>query len=663
MLRRWTCSRAGRKINSKLPTMKVVTYLRDIFSKFYSKLARNKWRLIKITVAAALLIIACFLVEYFGFGGKLNSAAETNNDKTIIKNSDIQAENFTIDADGNFISQTKDARLIIPINSRYINNLKITQTKNASQLITISYTDPGTNQEVTSVNTEQEFMHKVRVEFTNLLVFNIRSNPSQIVIQASKPDIAISKVEIDNSYIPNPYRYFFILSVAILALFLFLYRKRIGQRPEIAFLMIILICGSLLSFSERKFFVSWDGQIHFKHIERLASGVIKDMYTRPNFIPSSYSVEEQKNNDAFTDSRYKKPLTKYSDDGTLYSKFGYFPSAIALILGNLVHLPQHIIFQLGRWINVLLYAFVIFFAIRKLKSGKMIMSVIALLPTGIFLAANYNYDSWLIAFTLLGFAYLFSELQQPDKKITLCETIIMLGAFIIGLGPKAIYFPLLLSLFLLRPKKFKTTKQYKIFFSVVIILFLGIMAYFFSPYLIKGPGSGDRRGGGSVNAAQQVHFVLSDPIAYTKILLNFMKEYLNPLNFEPLATFWAYLGHISGFFLILGTLAVVVFTDKNEYDKYASTLKIKAWMIVIFVAIVSLIATALYTEFTPVRNEIINGVQSRYLIPLLFPLLFVIGSSRIKNPIDKNIYNLIIFTIMTAVLLYGIWALIISSYY
>ncbi len=60
---------------------------------------------------------------------------------------------------------------------------------------------------------------------------------------------------------------------------------------------------------------------------------------------------------------------------------------------------------------LLTYALTVYFAIRKLKSGKMIMSVIALFPTNIVLASNYSYDPWVTGFSLLGTAYFVSEMQ------------------------------------------------------------------------------------------------------------------------------------------------------------------------------------------------------------------------------------------------------------
>jgi uncharacterized membrane protein len=462
----------------------------------------------------------------------------------------------------------------------------------------------------------------------------------------------------------NQYRFLLMLAVEALATFFFLVRKKIGERPELGFLAVALICGSLLSFSEPKAYVSWDEQIHYKNAEKISLAIIGG-FSRPNTVKSSYSLQEQKKINEKVDSQYKKAQVKSRNffEVFSYNRVAYLPSAIALIIGGILHLPYHLIFIFGRWINLLIYAVVIYFAIRKLKTGKMIMSVVALFPTAIFLAANFGYDYWVICFTMLGLAYLFSEMQQPEKKITTKEAIIMIGSLVLGLGPKAIYFPLLTLLFFLKKEKFESLKKYKKFFWASIFSILFVVGSFMLPFIINGPGNGDRRGGDDVNAAGQVHFILSNPISYTKIFWNFMLDYVNPVNAGGFMTFFAYLGSLKGFYLLLAVVVFVMITDKTDFDRQTDKWGIKVLVLAIYLATVALIATALYVAFTAVANDTIAGVQPRYLIPLIFPLLFVMGSSRVKNPFNKNICNMLIFGIVAWVFFQGIWDLIIRNYY
>lgn len=463
------------------------------------------------------------------------------------------------------------------------------------------------------------------------------------------------------------YRFALISAIGGVIGYLFLSRRSIGERPEVGFLAVTLICGTLLSFSEPAMFVNWDEQTHFKRAERMARN-IAGVASRPSKTEASYSLSEQERIDAAVDGQYEKPSKKSKAKPSSpwsifsYEKLCYFPSMIAMILGEFLHFPYHVTFIFGRWINVLVYAVIVFFAIKKLKSGKMIMAVVALFPTALFLASNYNYDSWVTAFTLLGLAYVFSEYQQERKKISMRDMGIMIGAFVLGLGPKAIYFPLMFSLFILPKSKFSSAKEYKRYLLISSLAIVFVIATFLLPFLVAGPGSGDRRGGEAVNATQQVAFIMSDPIAYGRILANFMIDYINPLNAAGYMAFFAYLGPISGFFLVLAITVIVTCTDKGEYDKKIANWKMRSIFSGIFLITTALICTALYISFTAVRNDSIAGVQPRYLIPLAFPLLLVIGSGRFKNPINKTVYNITLFAIMAGILLLGIWDAVIKTY-
>lgn len=463
----------------------------------------------------------------------------------------------------------------------------------------------------------------------------------------------------------NQYHFLFILAISSLFLVFYVSRKKIGEHPEIGFLAVALICGTLLAVSEPKKFVSWDEPTHYARVEHLAANLVNNMYFRPNTTPTSYSIEEQNKIDASVDSKYKVPKIKSITQKLTFAKLVYVPSAIALAIGNLLHLPYHIIFEFGRWINLLFYSIIVFFAIRKLKSGKMILSVVALFPTAIFLSVNYSTDSWIIAFTMLGMAYLFSELQQTNKKIAIRDVIIMIGALIIGFGPKAIYFPLLFLVFLLRPGKFNSPKQYKLFVVTVSISILLVIGSFMVPFLIEGPGTGDSRGGEGTNATEQVKFILTEPVVYAKTLVNFMFSYINPKNAYGFITFFAYLGTFKKylFALALIILGIVTFTDKNKFDQKTASWKVRLAVIGTYLATVAIICTVLYISYTPVRYETILGVQPRYLIPLIFPLLFILGSSRVENSIRRGFYNTVIFALVAYIFLQGTWDLIIRNYY
>jgi uncharacterized membrane protein len=607
----------------------------------------------------ALIALGSFLIERYGFGNKLNSLKGEDAGVRLIEKDQIKNENGT---------------LVIENDGKYVQNLELTLGENSDYGVKVQYLDPKTNENIILEKSLKVNMQKHNYVFLNFLIFKIENAPTKITITSSKPEILISSTKVDNSYHFNFYRFSFVLFLFLLICIFFLSRKNIARKPENIFFAIALIFGTLLVINEPMTYISWDEFIHYQRVNeislsKLINNGTEDVYVSTTSIPSSFSISEQSLINKYFDG-VRKDSKKHKNKNffntslqEMYNRVAYVPSAIVLAIGRLLHLPNSFIFMLGRWMNVLVYSTVIFFAIRRLNSGKMILAVIALFPTSVFLASNYGYDSWVTAFLMLALAHLFAELQEPEKKMTKKNAGIILGAFIIGLGPKAIYFPLMVLLFLLKKEKFATLGQYKKFIWASIFSIIFVVGSFMLPFVVAGPGKGDMRGGGEVNAPMQVKFILSQPLEYSKILFNFVADYVNPKNATGFVTFLAYLGSIKGFILVMAVLIVVVLTDKNRFDLQTSNVKIKALMIAIYLGTIALIATALYVSFTPLKSVTINGVQPRYLIPLIFPLLYVLGSGRVRNPMNKNIFNMIIFIVMAFVLLRGIWDLAVSLYY
>ena len=115
-------------------------------------------------------------------------------------------------------------------------------------------------------------------------------------------------------------------------------------------------------------------------------------------------------------------------------------------------------FVLGRLFNLLSYVTIVFFAIRIIPTKKSLLTVVALLPTNIFLAANYSYDAWLISFFMLGTAMAIREFSD-ERPLTTSRAFALFLVFLVGLGPKAVYFPMLAILMLMPLSKFESNKE------------------------------------------------------------------------------------------------------------------------------------------------------------------------------------------------------------
>jgi len=626
-----------------------------------------------LLILLAAVVMASFLGEYITNNAK--DIPQRNRNLEVIDNNKIAGNDFFIDEKGNLVSKTPGAVLLIQ--KDYERTLRIKPVYTDSTGIKVSVGD-----EELSNNFGISMQPK-----TYLYSYEINKKNAEIKIKVLEEGIKIKSIEIDNRYIFNVYKFiFFLFSGIIILIFSFMIKNKY-YKAEVIFLIMSLMLTVLMSLSlPISTSNTWDEHIHYGRVAA-ESQLNKNSITKTdiNFsnrsIVSSYDVEGRRyvsqmldkgnTNERDIDSSKEYFIENVDSAGgikTFYNTISGLPSALVIWLSSMFALPYTFMFILGRAINGMIYSFIIYFAIKKLKSGKVILGMIALIPTGIFQASTYNQDWWITSFMILGIAYLFSEIQQPDKLISLKEYIIIVGSVFLACGPKAIYFVMFLLVFLLKKEKFLEKKHFSLHLITLSCLLILTASSFLAPFILAGPGVGDVRGnmGGEavVNATEQLRYIFSEPIEYTMVLLKHIGNYISPGSYGFLMTSFAFLGDISNKLAILiAAIAIAIFTDKNDYDIHTSNIRTRCFIFIAAFIIISLISTALYISFTPVESQVIHGVQERYLFPILFPVLLVLGSPKITNRIKPEWYVNIMLSVPVLLTLYGIGTLVIRLYY
>ncbi|SCP95734.1 DUF2142 domain-containing protein [Anaerobium acetethylicum] len=494
---------------------------------------------------------------------------------------------------------------------------------------------------------------------------------SSIIAESFVSRIIKGSVNSQGSYF-NAYRWSLIFAVELALYVIFLYRRNIIRSVEVLFLALILCTGGLFAFTlPVATNISWDDQIHFSNVVK-QSYLTNCKYTQTDYdiidirYPTTYNMNEAEENLNKMKVLYNDEivLSFDKDYGIFYSSLGYIPTALTMRVARTVGIPFGYVFVLGKLANLAVYAALCFYGMKRLKWGKMIFAIVALLPTNIFIATNYTYDYWVIGFIMLGMACLIGELQQPDKRLEKRDIAVMFGSLFLGMGPKAIYFPMIFLCLLLNKSKFKTEKQHRQYWLAVFGIAFFVALSFVFPFLFAGKGGNDLRGGTDVNSIEQVKFILFHPLQYTKILLHFFfADYFNIANAAKATSNMAYLGlgSLSSISLILMTIAA--FLDRNSMDSRILNRKFRIVVLGCLFITASLIATAMYVSFTPVASDVINGCQHRYLMPMIFIALYCFGSGRVENRMNKRSFNSLMLTAASGVIFYEYWVMCISKYF
>ena len=464
----------------------------------------------------------------------------------------------------------------------------------------------------------------------------------------------------------NKYRYFFIVAAVFVILYVIIRVKRNDLQIENAFAVIAVAVGSVMILSAPFAHVCWDADSHMKFDVRQSN--IGAYCTQAEhdviYVTGDYLLHNENENNA---SYFEEIKDKYNDNdkyiaGQLKRNFmlSHLPSSVTMSVCKFLNVPFSARVNCGKFANLICYVLICFFALKKLKSGKMIMFIIALFPTSLFLAANLSYDWWVTAFIFLGMAYFLSEYQQPDKPLTVMDSIIMCGSFVLACLPKEVYFPLLLLPFLLKKNSYTEKHSHKkhilICIASVVVVLLAFAVELYKA-IIAG---GDMRGGADVSTMGQIKFILSNPLEYTGILLKFLEQYVSFSTAKQYVTFMAYLGQGSGWTTLLCMLIAATITDKNEYDLRSSNVLIRTTSIGLFFVGLCMVATSMYVHFTPVGLQTINGCQPRYIIPLLFPFLSVIGSAKIDIHFNKLVYNTAFISAVSLILFIDVYQKVIT---
>ena len=481
----------------------------------------------------------------------------------------------------------------------------------------------------------------------------------------------------------NAYHMLFVFVAATMCNLLYVYRKEIVEKIEYLTFLLIVLLGTFFVIVYPNNIISWDEEIHYRSTLTLShmgyanlnradedliinySEVVVGDVTLYYSIPDRNEKDKDLNNESKETSLAEVSMN-YKNS---YNYVAYIPASITIALCRLVHMPYTLTFMLGRLTTLFVYASVIYLAMKKIKKGKLLIATIAMIPTCMFQATTYGYDYWVICFFIYAIAWLFSELQQPEKKVSLKEILCMIGVFVIGLGPKAIYFPIMIWMLFLKKDKFVDEKQYKLFRRILVASIVCVIISFALPFLISGLSAGegqqvgDSRGGSGVNSIEQLKFILCNPIQYAKILFEFLKSYLSLDNAFGYLTYWAYLGRNNGAVLYIVVLVVVILLG-DAYDHECKLLNTKEKIgihTVVFITI-CMVASVLYISFTPVAFYTINGCQPRYLLPLLFPFCYALSNHKVKWDGNRNLLYGFVMGILSMLLLSSCWNIILERF-
>ena len=381
------------------------------------------------------------------------------------------------------------------------------------------------------------------------------------------------------------------------------------------------------------------------------SEMVLDQYTKLNYEErkfTSYSTA------SITPIAYLVPAT-----GIIFSK-------ICAKIFDLESVNTAYMLYFARFFSIIFMSFIMYLSIKITPVFKRTFAVFGLIPMVIFLGSVISYDSLLISLTTLALSIIL-KITYDDKLKKVSNnyiiTLILIG--VVLLNVKGLYFLLYILLFLIPVKKVGNIKKMTKIALIIILSILAITLVIKIPFFLLPKIKTD------VNyASKQLNFVIHNPIKYSEILID---NIINQRFFQ--------LSSIVGVFGLIDTynpFVIICFTyiwlimvsiSDGVCDKIKISGKFKILLITYILFIIVSVYSAMYINWTPVINghkiggADISGVQGRYFLPILLPILLLFSNKKIKRysfieKIRNNIFMpcIVILLVSTMTILFRYWA-------
>ncbi len=448
--------------------------------------------------------------------------------------------------------------------------------------------------------------------------------------------------------------------------------------PEKFFLLLAVIAGVIIPFRIQPLFGN-DEIVHFPRAYHVQEGYAWTQhlsgYNYGGYLPSQIVAmndhfREQVQNSSPDRAKIQELKQQYSHEklyvnerkplaftsAGVYSPWAYGPAALGVGLARFLDLPLVWFVYLARISCFLIWALLVYWAIRLIPVGKYFLVTVALLPTSLVQASTIGMDglvnglAWVIvALTLAVFA----------KKVVLSPKLMAVIAMLsFYLATTKQGYALIAALPLIIPSSlYKLTRKQAravriAFGSLLVIISTWYISFTES---IAGILHFIQRPGLHVDSGDQIKYFLTHPITVTLAIL------FAPLSLSYLNVYAGVVGVLTNrliylpiaiiVLLYIAWVAVIV-SMKGDKQLHPYRYRLLAASAAAFVGTFILINLALYISFTKVGNPTIEGVQGRYLLPLA-PLLIGMRAGW-EKPIASKLSNPLIIVSVGLVLLFGV---------
>lgn len=442
-----------------------------------------------------------------------------------------------------------------------------------------------------------------------------------------------------------------VITVIGLGLIMYSYDREIELHKTA--LLFIIVFGLLMVFLGPPM-TFLDESAHFTRAELLSEGAIIPEKNEMGFEVNNYFFglnQPQKGLTVFDNPAINNPINDSRGNWSFTTEtpfYSYIPSAIGILIAKFLDMTAIYALLFARVCNLLIYAGVAYYTIKKVPAFKIGLTVIATMPLVITQAASTSYDAFIFTFTLIILYYfvkMYNE-KSTDRDISIFYIAVLLISLI-----KPPFCILSLLTVIIPGENFVRSKNYYI---------MGILLVFLATIFLNGTvlnmlfpslhvASANSIFPSNISPSGQVNYILTHPL----ILFDLMKHIIIniPGVFVTELTIFHY-ADFKGlkFYNLAYALFFILFSV--FYKKDIILLKNQRIILLVMLVLSYLgIYGIFYLTYTPVGAGEILGVQARYFIPFIALLPLIISYDEKSREEYKYLMMFIVLFLSGLVLL------------
>ena len=439
-----------------------------------------------------------------------------------------------------------------------------------------------------------------------------------------------------------------ILSNVFLLIALYMLNKKQKMKVENVFLTIAIIFGSLyLVFIPA--LLGTDELPHFLRPYQISTGDIIVKYPEKNetlipkdiadFVGEKVMINRYSKKNTFSSTDYNNKINLWNGDVTSinYSPIPYLPQIIGFLISKLFKLSPLLTLFMVRFCNFATWLVLSYIAFKKLPTKKIFALILYTSPAILSIVSTCSGDALALALMFLLISYILN-ICKTERKFERMDFVSLL-LISLGISTYKLFYVIYILLLFIIPQKCFTNKKEKILtLSLIVFLSFVFDAVWFFATSISNTISSNL-------VSNQISFILLNPIKY---ILIFVNTYINDIyyyatNIVAGSEMCYGLVRVNQLFVISYLFTLIAsYVNNNEKINFNKSSKILISFVCL--AVFGLVSTTLYLEWTAAKMGVgyskIIGIQSRYFIALIIPILLLFQNTKKVHISDKKIINI-----------------------